>query len=166
MTTQEHITEPEAQTMVEETEPAMEPAPEQPKARARIDIATDARRKAEGSARGPSARFIERLAERIGARAGVEGVFGSPIERDGRTVIPVAQTAWGVGGGTGPETDEETGSGAGGGTMSRPVGYLDITEERAVFVPLTRPWQDTRLVIAWAFAIWLVSRAVNRILRG
>ena len=50
--------------------------------------------------------------------------------------------------------------------MTRPVGYIHLTDDGATYVPLSKPWQDWRLVLTWAVAIWLGSRALNRILRG
>jgi hypothetical protein len=46
------------------------------------------------------------------------------------------------------------------------MGYIEVTGHGASFVPLQKPWQDAKLVHAWAAAIWLVTRALNRILRG
>jgi uncharacterized spore protein YtfJ len=125
-----------------------------------------ATRQAEGAAEGGAAGLLASLADRIGARAGVSAVFGEPVERDGRTVIPVAQSMWGSGAGSGMSEEDGYGSGGGGGAATRPLGYIEIGAGGAQFVPLQKPWQDARLIIAWAIAIWLLSRAVNRILRG
>jgi uncharacterized spore protein YtfJ len=73
---------------------------------------------------------------------------------------------WGSGAGTGESDEDGSGSGGGGGAMTRPVGYIHLTDDGATYVPLAKPWQDWRLVLTWAVAIWLVSRALNRILRG
>ena len=128
--------------------------------------ADKAAEKATRAAEGVTATLVEKLAERIGANAGVRAVFGEPIVRDGRTIIPVARSIWGTGAGSGESEDDGSGSGGGGGVMSHPVGYIEISDVASTYVPLTRPWQDARLILAWAVAIWLVSRAVNRILRG
>jgi uncharacterized spore protein YtfJ len=122
----------------------------------------DAREAAEGGMPG----LLASMAERVGATAKVSAVFGEPVERGGRTVIPVAQSVWGSGAGSGMSEDQGVGSGAGGGAMTRPVGYIELTGDGASFVPLQQPWQDAKLVLAWAVAAWLLSRAVNRILRG
>ncbi|CAN5602352.1 hypothetical protein BH23CHL8_BH23CHL8_05370 [soil metagenome] len=139
----------------------------------RIDIESRPLRKgrratddATRAAEGMSATLVEKLAERIGAHAGVSAVFGEPIVRDGRTVIPVARSLWGAGAGSGGSEDDGSGSGGGGGAMAQPVGYIEVADATSTYVPLTRPWQDARLILAWAVAIWLVSRAVNRIMRG
>jgi Sporulation protein YtfJ (Spore_YtfJ) len=131
-----------------------------------IEIDSGAAKRARRSAEGIGASVLEKLAAQIGAHAGARAVFGDPIARDGHTVVPVAQTMWGTGAGTGESDEEGSGSGGGGGAMTRPIGYIDITDEGATYVPISKPWQDWRLVLTWAVAIWLGSRALNRILRG
>jgi uncharacterized spore protein YtfJ len=121
---------------------------------------------AEAAAEGGTVGLVASLADRVGRNAGVSAVFGDPVEKDGRTVIPVAQSIWGGGAGSGLSEEDAGGSGVGAGAASRPLGYIEVTGQGADYVPLQRPWQDAKLVIAWAFAIWLVSRALNRILRG
>lgn len=101
--------------------------------------------------------LIDDLHDSANARA----VFGDPVERGDRTVIPVARIAYGFGGGFGAapglaeepaaESDEEltieavddvedvelTGSGGGGGAMAKPVGALEITDHETRFVPIS-----------------------------
>ena len=138
-----------------------------PEANAATGRARDkAFKKASDAADGGVAGLLASMAEKIGASAGVSAVFGKPVEKDGRTVIPVAQSMWGSGAGSGMSEQEGSGSGGGGGAATRPLGYIEVTGQSAAFVPLQRPWQDAKLVLAWAVAIWLVSRALNRILRG
>jgi uncharacterized spore protein YtfJ len=89
------------------------------------------------------------IIEAIRDHAGVETAFGEPIEREGRTVIPVARVAYGFGGGFGEgaevEADEEvdepaevggSGGGGGGGAMTRPLGAIEVTDHETRFVPL------------------------------
>lgn len=131
-----------------------------------IDIESEALDEAEQAGRSGMAGILGQLADRVGANAGAGAVFGEPVKQGGRTVIPVAQSIWGGGAGSGESEEEGSGSGGGAGALSRPLGYIEISEHETAYVPLQQPWQDTRLVIAYAIAIWLVSRAVNRILRG
>jgi hypothetical protein len=141
-------------------------AKHEPKTPTGIEIEPGPAKRARSSAETLSAQLMERLADRIGANAGARAVFGDPIARDGHTVVPVAQSMWGTGAGAGDREEDGTGMGGGGGAMTRPIGYLDITDDETTWVPLSRPWQDWRLVLTWAVALWLASRAVNRILRG
>ena len=131
-----------------------------------IDIESEAFNEALDAGRSGAASLLEKLADRVGANAGAKAVFGDPVKQGGRTVIPVAQSMWGSGAGSGESEDEGSGMGGGGGAMTRPLGYIEISEHETMYVPLQQPWQDARLVIAYAVAIWLISRAVNRILRG
>lgn len=110
--------------------------------------------------------LLEGLAERLGTHAGAQAVFGQPVEKDGRTVIPVAQAIIGTGAGAGGETEAGSGIGAGGGAMTRPLGYIEVTADAAAFVPLTRPWGDARLILAWTLLALVLSRALVKLLRG
>ncbi|WP_135853980.1 spore germination protein GerW family protein [Halorussus salinus] len=48
-----------------------------------------------------SATQLDSLMEHLNGSANVRAVFGDPIERDDRTVVPVARVAFGFGGGFG-----------------------------------------------------------------
>src|SRR3954463_14420285 len=81
------------------------------------------------------ADIAQRIAERVGLRARASAVFGDAVERSGVTVIPVAKATWGFGGGSGGEGVNE-GSGGGGGAMVSPVGFIEVRETEARFVPI------------------------------
>jgi uncharacterized spore protein YtfJ len=110
--------------------------------------------------------LLETVLDRIGLNAGAKAVFGEPIEKHGRTVIPVAQTIIGTGGGGGDSEEAGSGVGAGGGALTRPLGFIEITAEQTEFVPLRRPWQDPVVIISAAFAAYLSAKAVSKLLRG
>lgn len=133
---------------------------------ARIEIDAGVRDAAAAAADGRGTLIIERLAERFGAHAGARATFGDPIERDGVTVVPVARSMWGSGAGSGESEEDGVGAGGGGGAWSRPLGFIEIGPAGARFVPLQAPWQDVRLVLAYAFAAWLLARALRRLLAG
>jgi len=151
-----------------------------------------------GEATGPAENLVERLAEKIGGKAGVQAVFGDPIERDGITVIPVARVRWGFGGGggTGPmatttgagttgspasdasgmasdasgtsvgtEGQMASGTGAGGGVMADPVGYLEIGPEGVHFRPIVPPMPSPGFLLAAGATTAMVIGSVAR-LRG
>jgi uncharacterized spore protein YtfJ len=120
---------------------------------------------AEAAASSGAGRMLEAVLERIGMHAGARAVFGDPVERDGRSVIPVAQTMFGAGAGSGSSKESDTGEGAGGGALSRPVGYIEISARGTEFVPLRRPWQEPALVIAYALVGLIAVRTVGRLLR-
>ena len=94
------------------------------------------------------AAVVERLAE----AGGVGSVYGEPVERDDRTVVPVARVAWGFGGGGGSETADDEGDGErsesepagegygmGGGVSASPAGALEITDDGTRFVGYGNP---------------------------
>ena len=64
---------------------------------------------------------LAELAETIGKKANATAVFGSPIVDGDRTVIPVAQARFALGGG-----DGLIAKGVGGGMTAKPLGYIVI----------------------------------------
>lgn len=90
--------------------------------------------------------------------ANVTTVFGDPIERDGRTVVPVARVAYGFGGGFGSGTDESGEGGIGGGVGSRPVGTVEITDHETRFVPI--PSRRRQAATVGAFLLGVVPGAL------
>lgn len=91
------------------------------------------------------------LVDRLADAASVDTVYGDPVERDGRTVIPVARVGWGFGGGGGSGTEEPPadsdeadsdeqpeatgeGFGMGGGLSAKPAGALEISDSGTRFV--------------------------------
>ncbi len=89
--------------------------------------------------------LIARLAESIGARAAAATAFGAAVNRGHVTVIPVASTAWGFGGGgraaatPAAKAIRPDGSGGGGGARVRPVGYILMRDDDAEFRPIGGP---------------------------
>ena len=76
-----------------------------------------AMREAEASLHGGLHDIPAMLADSVGSRAASTAVFGSAVEGDGVTVIPVAKVSWGFGGGGGKASDddgEDEGEGSGG----------------------------------------------------
>jgi uncharacterized spore protein YtfJ len=135
--------------------------------------AADAASKAERAASGPQDAFLEKLAERVGGKASIKAVFGEPISRNGKTIVPVAKIRWGFGGGTGTGPSSQaadapvgTGSGAGGGVTAEPIGYLEIGDEGAAFKPIAAAYPSPVFLLAAGFAGSLVIRAIARLIRG
>ena len=100
-------------------------------------------------------RFIEDARDAIS----VERVFGTPVERDGMTLIPAAAVRGGSGGGLSEATeDAPTGSGAGFGLTARPVGAYRIQEGDVQWIPAA----DTTRVIVLAEIVAIVALLVIR----
>jgi len=116
----------------------------------------------------PSGRtdaLLGTLAERIGGRFGASSVFGTPVERGGVTVVPVATVRFGFGGGSGSDPEKrQEGEGAGvGGTMAG-AGYIELKDGRSRFVPIVRPERMVALALAAALlALALTRRAPARL---
>lgn len=120
--------------------------------------------------------FLQSLVDRLEKLATIKTVYGDPIEREGRVIIPVARVAFGAGGGVGSsgsssegsQDGEETskaahspseGQGGGAGGMVSPVGVLEITPEETVFIPINiLPRLLKAAVIGLLIGIWLGKR--------
>lgn len=85
--------------------------------------------------------ILREVSENIEKTANVKTVFGDPIKFENHTIIPVAtvSVSGGGGGGFGKEAKGKKPKGIGGGAglhiESKPVGYIEITEQGAKFVP-------------------------------
>ncbi len=99
---------------------------------------------AETITRATNLTLTERLAEKMGAIIQATTVFAPPVERDGRTVIPVARAAWGFGAGGSHSLRQGQGSGGGGGAQVSPIGYIEISSDGARF----RHIYDARTILA------------------
>ena len=133
---------------------------------------------------------IKRLLDVIGEireKADVNAVFGEPMTVEGRTIVPVAQVAYGFRMGMGhkpitePEEGEETGmkqpqdqqvvepgdaSGAGGsgGVMARPFAVIEVTPEGTRVEPIVNEQKLAlagSLLIGWS--VFCLARALVKI---
>jgi uncharacterized spore protein YtfJ len=103
--------------------------------------------------------LLAMLADRIGARMGAATVYGTPIERDGVTVVPVAAARFGIGAGRGSDSSkEQDGEGGGGGGGVTPAGYIELKGGRSRFVPVVHPARMLALVCCTVLAALLVMR--------
>jgi uncharacterized spore protein YtfJ len=108
--------------------------------------------------------------------------FGTPVEREGHTLIPVARVSFGYGvgfgGGTGtdkkrggdgldaPASGEGLGGGGGGGGNATPVAVVDISRDSVEIKPIVDESRIARTAImtgAWV-AFWLLwtVRTISR----
>jgi hypothetical protein len=108
------------------------------------DTLEDAENEARADASGDG---LTRLAERLGANAAADAVFGTSVERDGVTVIPVARVRWGVGGGSGGgrKAKAQDGWGGGGGVQAAPLGFIEVKDGEARY---RRVHDPLRLAVA------------------
>ena len=124
--------------------------------------------------------FLEKLASLFSQNATVKNVYGEPIRTGDKTIIPVAQVAYGLGGGYGQgtkkkkpsQTDEALrpedgasgeGAGGGGGMYARPKGVYEITPSCTRFIPANNAKQLlTGLVVGFLIKGWINSQRKKR----
>lgn len=112
--------------------------------------------------------FLGGLARRVGLKAGARNVFGDPVERDGVTVIPVAKVRYGFGGGAGMGEGEDgdgMGQGGGGGVMASPIGFIEIRQGAATFMPIRDASSVWPMIVASGVASWFVLRGLRALFR-
>jgi uncharacterized spore protein YtfJ len=118
------------------------------------------------AAQTPALSLLERLGQQLTSSATAQAVYGTPVERDGITVIPVARARYGFGGGGGGGTQEHeatgSGAGAGAGVSLTPVGYIELREGRSRFRPI-RSSVVPLVAVSGAIA-WLLLRSVPALL--
>lgn len=107
--------------------------------------------------------LLTTLVDRIGGHFTASTVFGTPVERPGVTVIPVASWRFGFGGGGGVDTTAEEqaergGEGGGGGGIGAPLGYIEITDHGSRFVPVIHPARVAAICCATIVAFGLIRR--------
>ena len=120
------------------------------------------------AAETPALSLLERLGQQLSTSATAQAVYGTPVERDGITIIPVARARYGFGGGGGggTQTGEAAGSGLGAGAVVSltPVGYIELREGRSRFRPI-RSSVVPLVAVSGAIA-WLLLRSVPRLLKN
>ena len=114
--------------------------------------------------------FVENVATRLGQSASVKNVYGEPIVRGERTIVPVAKVAYGFGGGMGrkgaPHTTAEgqrneqpEGGGGGGGLRACASGVFEITDKGTRFIPANNTVQLLgAALLGLVVGAWMKSR--------
>jgi uncharacterized spore protein YtfJ len=113
--------------------------------------------------------FLEELGRQVSVTANVRCIFGEPIDRDGVTVIPVAQAGYGFGGGSGKKELREgkgEGAGGGGGGMVIPIGYIEIKNGETRFRPTRDSLAIVPAILAAAPVAFLMIWKVAKLLKG
>lgn len=106
--------------------------------------------------------ILAKLAEQVGARLNASTIFGTPVERDGVTVIPVGTVRFGLGGGGGNDPSGK-GEGEGGGAMGAgaPTGYIELKDGRSRFVPVVHPGRMLASICLTVIGALLIARSVH-----
>lgn len=119
-------------------------------------------------------KYFETLAAHLEQDASVRNVYGEPIQVKGKTIIPVAKIAVGMGTGYGQKhgngklqlpfarsnNEEATGNGggAGGGMVAYPQGVFEITENKTRFISAS----PFRYMLIGGLAGMLFARIIQR----
>jgi len=115
--------------------------------------------------------ILQSLTERLSTTASVKQVFGEPIERGGRTIIPVARVQYGFGGGYGGGEQEGAeagrplaagGGGGGGGVKAKPEGVLEITDAGTRFIRFIDPVDMVKACVGGLVAIMVIRKLTRR----
>jgi uncharacterized spore protein YtfJ len=112
--------------------------------------------------------FVANLANRLGQDASIKNVYGEPIRVGEKTIIPVAQIAYGFGGGFGSGMNKQKplkdagaadangktgeGAGGGGGMYAKPKGVYEITAACTRFIPAS----NTKRMLMAMFAGFII----------
>jgi uncharacterized spore protein YtfJ len=104
---------------------------------------------------------MDRLQDRVAVIS--DRVVGTPIERDGATVVPVVAVRGGGGGGVGSDPKGGEGSGGGWGAVARPVGAYVIEGGKARYEPAV---DVTRIVLGGQLVAVVALLVLRRALRG
>jgi uncharacterized spore protein YtfJ len=116
--------------------------------------------------------FLEKLSSQFAQSASVKNVYGEPIITGNKTIIPIAQIMYGLGGGYGqgkkPHTTETgtqngdgmtEGGGGGGGIIAWPKGVYEITATGTRFIPASNKAPLLiGLVVGFLLRGWLKNR--------
>lgn len=118
---------------------------------------------------------LTKLIESLGGAASAQAVFGTPVEKDGTTVVPVARVRYGVGGGGGrgqgrKKRDagdaDQVGYGHGGGVQASPVGFIELRGGEATYKRIADPARSMAVALlfplAAALSFGIVMAAVGR----
>jgi uncharacterized spore protein YtfJ len=113
--------------------------------------------------------LLEPLVSEFRKEGSANRIFGEPIITQGKTIIPVAKIAMGVGGGFGHKngkgnkmaeaTANDTrnngeGGGLGGGLRATAAGVYEVTSKRTRFIPANQ----TARLIAMATSAFIIGR--------
>jgi uncharacterized spore protein YtfJ len=114
--------------------------------------------------------LLDSLAD-LREKASIKAVFGEPVTAEGRTVIPVAEVAYGfaMGAGYGPvaEGEEEEApqrAGGGGGVKAHPLAVVEVTPEGTSVEPVIDEQKVTlagALLAGWA--VFCLAKALIKI---
>jgi uncharacterized spore protein YtfJ len=114
--------------------------------------------------------ILQSMAERFAATANVKQVFGEPIERGGKTIVPVARVQYRLGGGYGGGEQEQAtrerplaagGGGGGGMVKASPAGALEITDAGTRFIRFIDPTDMVKACVGGLIVVLILRRLLR-----
>ena len=106
---------------------------------------------------------LNKFMKALGGTASAKAVFGTPVEKDGVTVVPVARVRYGGGGGGGRGAGrkkkgdagdaEQVGYGHGGGVQAAPVGYIELSGGRATYRRIADPARPMAIALLFPLVV-------------
>lgn len=114
--------------------------------------------------------ILQSLSERLAGAANARHVFGEPIQREGRTVVPIARIRYGLGGGWGGGEQQFAesqrplaggGGGGGGAVKAVPVGALEVTDTGTRFIRFVDPADIIKACVGGLVAFFLLRRLLR-----
>jgi uncharacterized spore protein YtfJ len=106
--------------------------------------------------------IIEHLANHIEQTLKAKIIFSDPVQRNGITVIPTAKIIYGIGFGSGTYVNKK-GKGGGVGIYAKPIGYIEIKDNKTSFVPISNTISYPSLLLASGIGIYLLLKLINKI---
>ncbi len=100
--------------------------------------------------------FMEKLTDRLERGGRSAAIFGPVVEREGLTIIPVARSGWGFGGGQAESKKAEASIGGGGGVSTVPAGFIQLRDGNATFKPIVDPVKLAGVVFGFNLLLVLV----------
>ncbi|NUM48901.1 MAG: sporulation protein [Anaerolineales bacterium] len=95
--------------------------------------------------------------------AGVDKVYGNPVEKDRTVVIPAAEVVTSLGFGMGGSSKGEGGGGGGGYSVSRPVAVVIVTENGVRVEPVV---DVTKVALAMFTAVGFMLSVLAKMKKG
>ncbi len=110
--------------------------------------------------------FLKSFSEKVQAGTKAEKVYGEPIEAHGKTVIPVAEATYGMGGLFGNarpnftnDSNSDQDAVMGVGVRLKPIGVLEISNHGTRFIPI----RDYTKLLTNTVSGFLIGWALKRI---
>jgi uncharacterized spore protein YtfJ len=103
---------------------------------------------------------INDILDKAGSHLVVGRAYGTPVEKDGTMIIPVAFVAGGGGGGQGSDEKANQGEGGGFGGVVYPIGVYAIREDKVRFIPSVNV---TRIIMGVLFLVRLAVKTRMRV---